>query len=63
MLAGIAVFIITGIVFWFCLPRDGQRARFVDTVWEPLVAIAFPAAAALGLAMALYGMLELLGAL
>jgi hypothetical protein len=61
-LGGIVVFIITGIAFWFCLPRDGQRHRFVDTEWEPYVGVAFTAAAALGFTMTLSGVLELLGA-
>ena len=58
--AGIGVFIVTAIVFWYCLPRDGKLHRFVDTEWEPYVGVAFCSAVALGLTMMLSGVLNLL---
>ena len=59
--AGIGVFIVTVIVFWYCLPRDGKLHRFVDTEWEPYVGVAFCSAVALGLTMILSGAINLAG--
>jgi hypothetical protein len=61
LIGGIIVFVLTAIVFWYCLPRDGKLHRFVDTEWEPYVGVAFCSAVALGLTMMLSGVLNLLG--
>ena len=61
LIGGVIVFVLTAIVFWYCLPRDGKLHRFVDTEWEPYVGVAFCSAVALGLTMMLSGMLNLLG--
>jgi len=41
LIGGVIVFVLTAIVFWYCLPRDGKLHRFVDTEWEPYVGVAF----------------------
>jgi hypothetical protein len=61
LIGGVIVFVLTAIVFWYCLPRDGKFHRFVDTEWEPYVGVAFCSAVALGLTMMLSGALNLLG--
>jgi len=61
LISGVVVFVLTAIVFWHCLPRDGKLHRFVDTEWEPYVGVAFCSAVALGLTMMLSGALNLLG--
>jgi hypothetical protein len=61
LIGGVIVFVLTAIVFWYCLPRDGKFHRFVDTEWEPYVGVAFCSAVALGLTMMLSGVLNLLG--
>ena len=61
LISGVVVFVLTAIVFWYCLPRDGKLHRFVDTEWEPYVGVAFCSAVALGLTMMLSGVLNLLG--
>jgi hypothetical protein len=61
LIGGVIVFVLTAIVFWYCLPRDGKLHRFVDTEWEPYVGVAFCSAVALGLTMILSGALNLLG--
>jgi hypothetical protein len=61
LIGGVIVFVLTAIMFWYCLPRDGKLHRFVDTEWEPYVGVAFCSAAALGLTMMLSGVLNLLG--
>jgi hypothetical protein len=62
MLAGIAVMIVTGIVFWLFLPRGGKVHRFVGTEWEPYIGVAFCTAVALGCTMMLSGALSVAGA-
>ena len=62
LIGGVIVFVLTAIVFWYCLPRDGKLHRFVDTEWEPYVGVAFCSAVALGLTMMLSGVLNLAGA-
>lgn len=61
LITGIAVFIVTAIVFWFCLPRGGKYHRFVGTEVEPYVGVAFTAAVALGFTLTLSGILGMLG--
>jgi len=61
LIGGVIVFVLTAIVFWYCLPRGGKLHRFVDTEWEPYVGVAFCSAVALGLTMMLSGVLNLLG--
>ena len=62
LIGGVVVFVLTAIVFWYCLPRDGKLHRFVDTEWEPYVGVAFCSAVALGFTMILSGALNLAGA-
>ena len=61
LISGVVVFVLTAVVFWYCLPRDGKLHRLVDTEWEPYVGVAFCSAVALGLTMMLSGVLNLLG--
>jgi hypothetical protein len=61
LIGGVIVFILTAIVFWYCLPRDGKLHRFVDTEWEPYVGVAFCSAVALSFTLMLSGVLNLLG--
>jgi hypothetical protein len=62
LISGVVVFVLTAIVFWYSLPRDGKLHRFVDTEWEPYVGVAFCSAVALGFTMILSGVLNLAGA-
>ena len=57
--AGIAVFVITAIVFWYCLPRGGKLHRFVDTEFEPYVGVAFCSAVALSFSLNLSGAINM----
>jgi hypothetical protein len=61
LLGGIAVFIITAIVFWGFMPRHGKLHRFVNTEWEPYIGVAFTSAVALSLTMILSSVIGLLG--
>ena len=61
LIGGVIVFVLTAIVFWYCLPRDGKRHRLVETEWEPYVGVAFCSAVALGCTMMLSGVLNLVG--
>jgi len=61
LIGGVIVFVLTALVFWYCLPRDGKLHRFVDTEWEPYVGVAFCSAVALGLTMILSGAINLAG--
>ena len=59
--SGVAVFIVTAIVFWYCLPRGGKTHRFVDTEFEPYIGVAFCSAIALSLTMILSGAINIAG--
>jgi Mg/Co/Ni transporter MgtE len=61
LVAGIAVFIVTAIVFWMFLPRHGKLHRFADTEWEPYIGVAFTSAVALSLTMMLSAVLGMIG--
>lgn len=62
LLGGGVVFVITAIIFWFCLPRGGVTHRLVGTEWEPYVGVAFCSAVALSLTMMLSGVISMAGA-
>ena len=61
LIGGLVIFILTAIVFWYCLPRDGKTHRFVGTEFEPYVGVAFCAAIALSITMLLSGAINLWG--
>ena len=61
LISGIVVMVVTVVVFWMCLPRDGKVHRFVGTEFEPYVGVAFCSATALGCTMILSGVIGLLG--
>jgi hypothetical protein len=61
LVLGVAILVVGGIVFWWCLPRNGIRHRLVDTEFEPYVAVAFCAAVALGCSLLLAGAIDQFG--
>ena len=61
MAAGLLVFIVTAVIFWYCLPRDGQVYRFANTEWEPYIGVAFCSAIALGFTMMLSSAINIFG--
>jgi hypothetical protein len=61
ILGGIVVLVLTVVVFVTLLPRGGKTYRFADTEWEPYVGVAFCSATALGVTLALSGVLNLMG--
>ena len=61
LISGIAVFVVTGAVFWALLPRGEKRHRWVDTEFEPYISVAICAGIALSFTMTLSGVLNLLG--
>jgi hypothetical protein len=61
LIAGVTVLVVTAIVFWLCLPRNGVTHRLVGTPWEPYVGVAFCSAIALSFTMMLSGALGLAG--
>jgi hypothetical protein len=61
LLAGVAVFFITGGAFWALLPRGGKTHRFVGTELEPYIGVGICAGVALAFTMVLSGTLSFLG--
>jgi hypothetical protein len=61
LIAGLIVFAATIGVFLFLRPRDGQRHRWVDTEWEPYIAVSICAGLALGFTMVLSSLINLYG--
>ena len=61
LISGVAVFVLTAIVFWYCLPRDGKLHRFVGTEFEPYVGVAFCSAVALSFTLMLSGVIDVAG--
>ena len=62
LIGGIVILVVTTIVFWYCLPRDGKMHRFVGTELETSVGVAFCSAVALSLTMILSSAINLWGA-
>jgi hypothetical protein len=61
MVIGAIVLALTGISFWYMLPRGGKYHRFVGTELEPFIGVAFTAAVALSLTMMLSGAISYFG--
>jgi hypothetical protein len=61
LIGGVVVFVLTGTVFWYCLPRDGKLHRFVGTEFEPYVGVAFCSAIALSFTLMLSGVIDVAG--
>lgn len=59
--AGAAILVVTALVFWSLMPREGKLHRFANTEWEPYIGVAFTAAVALSLTMMLSAVLDLAG--
>jgi hypothetical protein len=59
LLAGLAVFVATSVLFRRLMPRDGKTHRLVGTEWEPYVAVAFCAGFALSFTMILSAVITL----
>ena len=59
LIGGFVIFVVTAIVFWYCLPRDGKMHRFVGTEFEPYVGVAFCSAIALSFTMILSGAINI----
>ena len=59
--SGIAVFIVTALVFWALLPRGDKLHRWVNTELEPYICVALCAGVALSFTMILSGVLNLMG--
>jgi hypothetical protein len=61
LVSGLAVFIVTALVFAALLPRGGKLHRWVNTELEPYISVAICAGVALGFTMTLSGVLDLIG--
>ena len=57
IVSGVAIFVLTSLAFWRCLPRGDTFHRFVGTELEPYVAVAFCSGFALSFSMILSGIL------
>jgi hypothetical protein len=61
MVIGVAIFVVTGAIFWRCLPRGGQVYRFADTELEPYIGVAFCSGIALSFTMILSSAINMFG--
>jgi hypothetical protein len=61
LVGGVVTLLITGGLFWYCLPRNGKTYRFADTEFEPYIGVAFCSGIALGFTMILSSILNLMG--
>ena len=59
--SGIVVLLTTFTAFWRSLPVEGRKYRLADTPWEAYFGVAITAGAALGFALLLSGIFELMG--
>jgi hypothetical protein len=62
LISGVAVFLITAGIFWYCLPGpDGKVYRLADTEFEPYIGVAFCSGIALSFTMILSSQINLFG--
>jgi hypothetical protein len=61
LIGGVVVLVITIGLLMALLPRGGRTHRFVETEFEPYVAVALTALVALSLTLLLSGVLNYLG--
>jgi hypothetical protein len=50
-LIGLGILVVTLLLFWRTLPRNGKPHALVGTEWEPYFVILFVGGAALGIGM------------
>jgi hypothetical protein len=55
---GVAVLVLTAVLFWALLPRGGRTHRFVGTELEPYIAVLLTSMVALSFTMILSGILQ-----
>ena len=58
---GVAVFLITGVIFWLLLPDGDKLHRWANTEWEPYISVAICSGIALSFTMILSSFLNLIG--
>jgi hypothetical protein len=61
MAGGVVVLVVTILAFMALLPRGGRTHRFVDTEFEPYIAVVLTALVALAFSLLLSGALNYLG--
>jgi hypothetical protein len=61
LIGGIAVFVITGGVFWALLPDGDKLHRWTNTEWEPYIGVAICSGVAIGVTMILSSVLSMMG--
>ena len=59
LLLGILGFTVSFAALWFSLPKNGRTRPFVNTVWEPYVAIALTIAFTLSVVAIAIGIADL----
>ena len=59
VLTGLALLLVTALLFWKVLPRNGQRHYLATTVWAPFLSIGLTSGLAFGIAMTVAGVVKL----
>ena len=59
VLSGLVVVIVTTLLFWRCLPRNGECHRLAKTAWAPYLSFLFVGGFAFGLAIVIAGIAEM----
>jgi hypothetical protein len=60
VLSGFALVLVTALLFWKVLPRNGQRHYLATTVWAPYLSIGLTGGLAFGIAMMVAGVAKLI---
>lgn len=58
---GIIAFVVTAVIFWACLPRNGKSYRFADTPWDAYIGVAFSSGFALSVMAIAFGVVGFIG--
>ena len=59
VMTGLALVLVSALLFWRLLPRNGECHRLVQTMWAPYISIGFTAGFAFGIAMMVSGVVQL----
>ena len=59
IITGLALVLVSALLFWRLLPRNGECHRLLRTIWAPYISIGFTAGFAVGIAMMVSGVVQL----
>jgi hypothetical protein len=59
LLSGLTSLVVTAVLFWRCLPRNGRTHPVIGTRWEPYLGVLVTSGISFGLTLMMLGLTEI----